>query len=319
MIVRSSAKINLTLDILARRADGYHELASIVHTVGLWDTLHFEPTNSGTFEFDCSDVSLNSDENLCLKAARCWHKAARPKQWNGTRIVLEKHIPYGAGLGGGSGNAAATLVALNALYGTTLDSATLHDVAAKLGADVPLFLRGGCALMEGIGERLSPLPPLQGWLVLVQPEQTCSTPAIYGAWDAMNCRSGNSTNALQSTLTGNLPDLTAVAQRLHNDLRQAANRLGVDSDPIIEALRKAGALGAEMTGSGSAVFGIFADQHAAQQGFVAIQKFIADQRLSWRVWLAPLSAEGIQILDATSGNAGFEEHSIMMTQARGEE
>ncbi|HEX8237855.1 MAG TPA: 4-(cytidine 5'-diphospho)-2-C-methyl-D-erythritol kinase [Abditibacteriaceae bacterium] len=274
LICRSAAKVNLTLDVLSRRADGYHELSSIVHTIGLWDTLRCEPTESGTFELRCNRPELETTENLVLKAACRWLDAARGNglpMWSGTRITLEKQIPSGAGLGGGSGNAAATLLALTKLYGATLDRETLHKTAASLGADVPLFLHGGCVLMEGIGERLSPLPPIEGWLLVVQPERLLSTPQVYAEWDALGSPSGNTTPHLLHALQNSTQRSVAVeelANLLHttmlgNDLSAAAQRCGVDVEFITRQLRQCGALAAGMTGSGSAVFGLFAQEAKA--------------------------------------------------------
>jgi 4-diphosphocytidyl-2-C-methyl-D-erythritol kinase len=203
LICRSAAKVNLTLDVLSRRPDGYHELSSIVHTVGLWDTLCFQQTESGTFELRCNRPELETEDNLCLKAARLWLQAtgeAGHVNWNGTRITLKKNIPSGAGLGGGSGNAAATLLALTRLYGAALDEPTLHRLASTLGADVPLFLRGGCVLMEGVGETLSHLPRINGWLSVVQPDQLLSTPRVYAEWDAFGLSSANMTPLLHRAL-----------------------------------------------------------------------------------------------------------------------
>lgn len=281
LICRSAAKVNLTLDVLSRRADGYHELSSIVHTIGLWDTLRFEPTQSGTFELQCDRTDLQTEDNLVLKAARRWLETVpdvRSNKWSGTRITLEKQIPSGAGLGGGSGNAAATLLALSRLYNATLDDAALQTAAASLGADVPLFLRGGCVLMEGIGERLSPLPRIDGWLLVVQPGKYLSTPRIYADWDALGLPSGNATPRLLSALQKRLAhsvSVTELANLLHNnllgnDLSLPAQRCGVHVERISQQLRQCGALAAGMTGSGSAVFGLFQRKEAANAALMRL-------------------------------------------------
>ncbi len=292
LICRSAAKVNLTLDVLRRRDDGYHELQSVAHTVGLWDTLRFELTDitdSGGFELRCNIQSLETDDNLCLKAARVWLDAVYDLYgmfWPGTRITLHKTIPSGAGLGGGSGNAAATLLALNHLHRALLPDSTLQRIALSLGADVPFFLRGGCALMEGIGERLQPLPALRGWLLIVQPAATLGTSEVYAAWDALPqadtpalsaAFSGSASATMQGILEASVPGNTASGARantfpaallanvLHNDLSFAAQVCGVAVTEIIEALKGCGAAGASMTGSGSAVFGVFDSEAAARQ------------------------------------------------------
>jgi 4-diphosphocytidyl-2-C-methyl-D-erythritol kinase len=170
LFYRSPAKINLSLDVLSRRADGYHELQSVTHCIGLFDTLGLDLTGAPGLSFRCSSPALGGNDNLCLKAARAWLQATKTlegqrRYFPGIRLTLDKKIPVGAGLGGGSSNATATLLALNDHFKTPLEDAQLHEIATGLGADVPLFLHGGCALMEGIGEKISDLPALSGWIV----------------------------------------------------------------------------------------------------------------------------------------------------------
>ena len=153
MFYRSPAKINLSLDVLSRRDDGYHELQSVTHCIGLFDTLGLDFSGSPGLSFRCSDPALGGDDNLCLQAARAWLQATqllagKRRYFPGIRLTLDKKIPIGAGLGGGSGNAAATLLALNDYFDAPLDEMQLHELGARLGADVPLFLRGGCTLLE---------------------------------------------------------------------------------------------------------------------------------------------------------------------------
>ena len=307
MICRSAAKINLTLDLLAHRPDGYHELQSIVHTVGLWDTLTFEFDFGPGFSLRCNEPNLSGDDNLCLKAARAWLSATRERglrlRFNGLRITLQKTIPAGAGLGGGSGNAAATLRALNADFAgvsgpAPLDDTTLHAVAAKLGADVPFFLHGGCALMEGIGERLTPLPALTGWVVLVKPPLDLSTAAVYRQWDELGLASTKSTPVVQSELVGG--DLSKVASALQNDLSSAARELGSNHEFLVNALLESGALGAQMSGSGSGVFGLFAGEEAARHAAVQMEERLSarDDRLDHQVFTVSLCASAIEFLDS---------------------
>lgn len=291
---RSAAKINLTLDITARRDDGYHELESVVHTVGLWDELQFDFARS--LSLRCNISALETSDNLCLRAARLWLERARQNglaREHEVAISLHKTIPSGSGLGGGSGNAAATLLALNHLYRVQLPDRTLQHIALSLGADVPFFLRGGCALMEGIGERLRPLPALRGWLLIVQPAATLGTPQVYAAWDALPkadapapsaSLSGSPSATMQGILEASVPGNTAsgaqgksfpavlLANVLHNDLSFAAQECGVAVTAIIEALKGCGAAGASMTGSGSAVFGIFDSEAAAQQALLRLRE-----------------------------------------------
>lgn len=296
LTAHSSAKINLTLDVLSRRDDGYHELRSVVHTVGLWDTLHFDFDGEG-FAVECVDARLTGADNLILKAARAWSEAAEKNghpALRSLRVVLEKNIPLGAGMGGGSGNAAATLLALNSQHGDLLSPAELLEVAAKIGADVPLFLQGGCLLMEGIGEKLTALPSLGGWLVILQGPTVCSTPEIFRAWDALAVESGRASEAM---LAGAL-NLNYVAATLGNDLTLAAQAAGFDVTPLRELLLERGALGAQMTGSGSAVFGIFAHEIYAR----AVAKDLDDRREAFGlgfVAAVPFCNEAVRFTDAT--------------------
>ena len=165
----SPAKVNLVLEILERRPDGYHELKSIVQTIGLYDTLYFEP--AADVSLDCTQPMLNTPDNLVLRAARLLKEYSGYS--GGAKIHLEKHIPWGAGLGGGSSNAATTLLALSRLWGLNLSTSEVTALAAKLGSDVPFFIHGGTALVEGRGERVTPLRLLKPlWLVLLVPPFT---------------------------------------------------------------------------------------------------------------------------------------------------
>ncbi len=305
----SCAKINLSLDIVGTRADGYHELRSVVHTIALCDTLSFSFDNSGLWRLNCDDPELQTEDNLCLKAARAWTKLARANGWSGPSggsISLLKRIPYGAGLGGGSGNAWAVLQALSRAYdpqGRLLSHSRLEALAKTLGADVPLFARGGAMLIEGIGERVSALPSLQGWVVLAQPRARVSTPQAFAAWDTAQKPSGEETSLLleawsNATEAGSeeAQRLSLVAKRLSNDLREVAGALGVPVHKGIEALEEAGALGAEMTGSGSGVFGLCRDEAQARRVEAAARALLqAQQPGEWSLWSAPLCDYGARL------------------------
>jgi len=166
LIFKAYAKINLTLEALAKRPDGYHEIASALQTINLSDTLTFEPGKR--LEFSCDVRNLQSPENLVLKAARLLRETTGCDR--GASIHLEKKIPIAAGLGSGSTDAAATLVGLNQLWELNLSFDRLSGLAAKLGSDVPFFLYGGTALARGRGEIVTPLPPSpESWLVLLKP------------------------------------------------------------------------------------------------------------------------------------------------------
>ena len=152
---RAYAKLNLTLEVIRKRDDGYHDLASIMQTVDLYDELEF--SESEEIEFNCSDGALSSDDNLVVKAANALRETAEVQQ--GVKITLTKHIPVAAGLGGGSADAAATLRGLNRLWGLSLNEQQLIDVANRVGSDVPFLVSGGTAMVGGRGETLERLPP----------------------------------------------------------------------------------------------------------------------------------------------------------------
>lgn len=302
LLYRSPAKINLSLDVLSRRADGYHELQSVTHCVGLFDTLSIDMSGSPGLSLRCSSPNLSGDDNLCLKAARAWLQAAKALEgkrsyFPGIRLTLDKKIPVGAGLGGGSGNAATTLLALNGYFDTPLDDGQLLEIASGLGADVPLFLQGGCALIEGIGEKLTPLPALSGSVVIIQPDRHASTPEVYRRFDEMNPPSQRSTPALLEAVRAG--DLSSIATNLGNDLQIAAQSLGVDVELPLRLLKKYGAIGAQMSGSGAASFGIFPTEIDARQ---IVEELRGDTEFpaQYQLFRAPLLSGGIEQLEAES-------------------
>ena len=178
MVILCYAKINLTLEILGKRADGYHEVRTVMQTVGLADRL--EVTAAADLSFTCSDPALATPDNLVYRAARLLQAEYAVR--TGAALRLEKRIPVAAGLGGGSSDAAATIVALNRLWNLQLSLTEQRRLAAALGSDVPFFLTGGTALATGRGERITPLPPLpQYWVVLVLLPRVLSTAAVYQA------------------------------------------------------------------------------------------------------------------------------------------
>lgn len=291
--LQSAAKINLSLDILSRRADGYHELASVVHTVGIWDTIEIELNQNGAITFGCNISELQGDDNLCVRAVGKWNHVTGENF--GAQIHLHKHIPTGAGLGGGSGNAAAILLALNQATKTPLSEEKLKATGAELGADVPLFLQGGAVLMEGIGEKLTPLAPKSGWLVIVKPQQSFSTPEIYRLWDEQKRFSNRATP--QMLENWHRASLNRLAQDLGNDLQLPAQSVSTLPRICIQLLREVGALGAQMSGSGSACFGIFESETLAREAEKKLNLELAKLVLlnSAQVFVAPFCESGAQI------------------------
>lgn len=175
------AKINITFEVLGRRDDGYHDIATVLQEIDLKDILRFEPASSLTV--DCDSAGIPLSDNLVLKAAKLLKKESGYK--GGAKITLNKGIPIAAGLGGGSSDAGAALIALNRLWKLEMSSESLVEIAAALGSDVPYFVHGGTALAEGRGERIRLLPPLpQSWVVLLRPAvqvTKAKTKDMYGA------------------------------------------------------------------------------------------------------------------------------------------
>lgn len=266
MTLAAYAKINLYLRVVGRRPDGYHEIETLFHSIRLADTLSFDAAPAGQLLFECDDPAVPTDEsNLVCRAAAALRAAAGGEA--GARIRLAKRIPMGAGLGGGSSDAAATLVGLCRLWGLSLDASTLHALAAGLGSDVPFFLRGGAALASGRGELITPLPdapPLA--LVLVSPPFEVSTPWAYRAWRSVP--DGPSASACREALA--CGDLEALAAALRNDLEAGVVATHPELETIRQRLLAAGALGARMTGSGSTLFALARDAAHARRIAAAV-------------------------------------------------
>ena len=259
---KACAKVNLTLSVGEKRPDGYHEVETVMTGVGLHDTVTLY-RNAGPWDkLECDPpVTERAGDNLCMKALRVFFEEFGPKK-DFVTIRLEKTIPTQAGLGGGSSDAAAVLRALRTLYAPQMIDGQLEEMAARLGSDVPFFIRGGTALATGRGEKLAALPDMPPcWLVIVKPEESHSTAAMYAAIDNAPRRvSGDSRTVREGLEKG---DLSAIAAGLSNDFQQVLPEDSAVPD-IVERLRQQAALNAQMTGSGSAVFGLFRCQEDAE-------------------------------------------------------
>jgi 4-diphosphocytidyl-2-C-methyl-D-erythritol kinase len=261
LALRTAAKVNLVLEVLGKRDDGYHEIATVMQAVDLFDRLTVEGAEGLTLE--CTDPSLPTDgRNLIVRAARMLAEAAGVGR--GARITLDKRIPVAAGLGGGSSDAAATLWALNRLWGLRWSRARLGGIAERLGMDVPFFLGTGRAVATGRGERLTPLPGAGGYaLVLVNPNVPLATREVYGRVPAGWTAELRSTPRMVEALRTRSPRTVAGA---------LANSLEAMVEPVVPAVRQmksallaAGALGAVMSGSGPTVFGVARSLDHARQ------------------------------------------------------
>ena len=269
MRVRAFAKINLSLRVLGQRADGYHELQTIFQSIALHDTLTIRAAR-GPFRLTCDDPGCPSGgTNLIWRAAeRLWAVSGRRGDARDVAIDLVKRIPRQAGLGGGSSDAAAALRALGRLW--RVDEARLRATAAELGADVPFFLEGGTALGLERGDRLFPLIDYPAaWVLLVLPSFGVSTKEAFGWWDAS--RDAAVGRPFQGRHRRGAPERGALQMfELVNDLEAPVASHHPQIARLVRALRKAGASHAAMTGSGSAVFGLFARRTAAACAAVAL-------------------------------------------------
>lgn len=256
------AKLNYSLDVRAKRADGYHDLTMVMGSVSLWDDVEVSLRGDGRIEARCSLPWLPRDgRNLAVRAARVFFDAMNDPLC-GADIRIKKRVPVGAGMAGGSTDAAAVLRALNALTGANFPVERLRDLALAVGSDVPYCITGGMMLAEGRGEVLSPLPELPGgWIVICKPPFSVSTAELFGRIDKRRITAHPDTQGLCAALRAG--DLCGVARRMYNVFEEALPRSSAEIGSIRGTLLGAGALGAVMTGTGSAVFGVFEDRAAA--------------------------------------------------------
>lgn len=267
----SFCKVNLLLNILGKRADGFHELETILQPIHLCDRLTFERAGQG-LELKCSDARLPlNSKNLVFRAARLFLDTAGIPAGEGVRIFLQKQIPLAAGLGGGSGNAAVTLRAMNDLFDRPLPVSKLTELAASIGSDVPFFLQSKPALALGRGERIEPLEPflaLQGmcW-ALVYPGFGVSTPWAYqhlaGFPAALRGVPGRAKDLISLLQTKNPK---AAAANFYNSLEAPVLRKYPLLSLFQDFFREEGATGTLMSGSGSTTFALFSSLTAAEKG-----------------------------------------------------
>ena len=288
MTVEAFAKINLTLEVLGARPDGYHELRSVVAPVSLCDTLSVE-------ESDSLSSDTGYDDDLCLKAARVLRDECGVRR--GADIRVTKRIPAGGGLGGGSADAAAVLRALNGLWRLGLSDDDLIAIAARVGSDVPALVAGGVVLMEGRGERVTRLfgsgesPRMD--VVLAFPGVHSSTAQVYAGCTPRGERGGNATAAMAEALRAG--DMDAVSAALANDLQESAFRLHPEIGAAADALRSVGASGILMSGSGSTVFALARSPEYARRAAESVDRL------------------GIPSLHVVCGMVGLAENGIIRT------
>jgi len=252
------AKLNIRLKVTGRRPDGYHELVSIMVPVSLFDHLELEMTFRGPIRLTCQGISVpDNEENLVYRAAQAFF--SRTRRESGLSVKLTKNIPVAAGLGGGSSDAAGTLMALNDMCSNPLTSEELAELAVSLGADIPFFLKNRPCMARGIGEVLEPIEKWpEFWYVIVTPSVKVST-----AWVYANLKLKLTTGEYDSIITQLESRSYDIAEILENDLETVT----ASHFPVINTIKKSlmdrGAKGALMTGSGPSVFGIFESKDQA--------------------------------------------------------
>lgn len=258
--VRTPAKINLSLDILGKRNDGYHFVKTIMQAVSIFDEITIEPNENGEIRIFCDRDDIPSDEsNLAHKAAVAFFKHIK-LETTGIDITIEKKIPALAGLAGGSSNAAGVIVGLNELMGTELSVDELCDIGARVGADVPFCIIGGTAIAEGVGDILNSLPNIpECYFVIVKPDFDISTAEAFARYDLFDVPKSSEFDDMIAAIA--LQDIEKIGNLLFNALECAADHTEISR--IKEEMIENGAIGALMTGSGSAVYGIFEKKRQA--------------------------------------------------------
>ena len=268
---KAYAKINISLDVTGRRADGYHDMLMVMQTVTLCDDIELELIE-GEKSYAESNLYFvpNDERNLAVRAANKFFEAAGI-EGVGAHIKMKKNIPVGAGMAGGSSDAAAVLRALNRLTQANLSCEELERIAAEIGSDVAFCVAGGTRLASGRGEILTELPPLPDCSVVIcKPEFSTSTPELFRKLDSVRLRCHPDTAGICEALGQS--NLRSIARRLYNVFEDVPDRKLTTIAGIKSSLLDSGALGAIMTGTGSAVFGIFDDAVSAENAAATLSK-----------------------------------------------
>ena len=258
------AKLNLTLDVTARREDGYHDMVMVMQTISVTDRITIEETGESGIRVRCNYRYVPTDErNLAVKAAKIFLRAAGEED-RGIQIQMEKSIPVGAGMAGGSADAAAVLRGLNRLLGRRFDRRELEKLAEEIGSDVPFCVAGGTALARGRGEVLEDLEPMpECQIVVCKPGFSISTPELFRKLDQAGLKRHPDTEGMLEALRNQ--DLKAMSVRMYNVFEEVDDRRMRSVAEIKSVMLDYGALGAIMTGTGSAVFGVYSDRSMAEK------------------------------------------------------
>ena len=297
--VKAPAKINLFLDITGKLPNGYHEIKSVMQTVDLFDYVKVE--KSDKISVECSNSILDGESNIAFKAAKFFFEKAKID--SGAKVYIDKRIPMQAGMAGGSADAAAVLFGLNKIFDEPFSLEELCEIGAKCGADVPFSITGGTMLAEGIGEKLSSVSEMPDcWLVIVKPDISMSTPESYKYYDEHGLSELEHPDSGQFLTVLEENDLSSLSGKIYNVLEHTVE------DPVIENIKsemlKLGSLGSMMTGSGTAVFGIFDSVQKAVNAKNALsEKFDS-------VFLSRPTKAGIQIDKSAACYERFEKLGI---------
>lgn len=270
LTLKAPAKINLGLDVLGRRDNGYHDVRMVMQSIGLYDDVTIEKVEEPGI---CLEINLDflptDDRNIAYKAAKLLMDEFAIS--TGVKIKLEKHIPVAAGMAGGSTNAAAVLEGMNTLFSLGLTQKELMERGVKLGADVPYCIMKGTALAEGIGEILSPLPPLPECHILIaKPDISVSTKEVYEELDSKEIPDHPEIDGILEGLEE--ANLEKIVSAMGNVLERVTVQKYPVIDEIKQVMKMAGAMNAMMSGSGPTVFGIFKDRETAELAQKEIQK-----------------------------------------------
>lgn len=283
MELQALAKLNLTLDVLGKREDGYHDLKMVMQSITLADTLKLERNGGKTIYLESDAAFLPTGEkNLAVAAAMRFYEALGTDEI-GFHLRLEKRIPVCAGMAGGSSDAAAMLRGLNQLEGNPFSRKELARIGERVGSDVPYCVLGGTALAEGRGERLIPLPALpRCWVVVCKPDFPVSTPELFAKIDQcrVHCRP-DTKGVLEALQQGDLP---GVARRMYNVFEDVLPKRQYQVVAEIKnQLIQMGALGATMSGTGPTAFGLFEEQKSAQAAYEVLKRRYSETYLEQTV------------------------------------
>lgn len=256
------AKLNLTLDVTGKREDGYHDIQSVMQTISVRDDVEIDIGTGKPWKLLCTDETIPTDEtNLAWKAAKVYCDTLH-KDPDGLEIRIHKRIPAGAGLGGGSADAAAVLRALNRYYGEPLSLFALAELGVQVGSDVPFCVICGTAMVEGRGERVRKLPDMPDCIfVVVKPEFSVSTPELYQKLDEIAIAQRPNNKAMESALLAG--DLLKVSENLCNVFDPVVTQEHLEMNYIKSLLHQYGAVNYQMTGSGSAIFAVVSEFEVA--------------------------------------------------------